>query len=120
MSGDAKAAREFGTKTEIAAFQLEDLAAAIAAEVVVMRLAGDLVAKRFTRHRNSGEPVALKQGPDVPVDGGDAQAADLSLRGGQYLLRGEWPVRPLKGFPDRSFLTCITRLSGQCCPSNTR
>jgi hypothetical protein len=25
----------------------------------------------------------------------------------------------LKCFPDRSFLTCIARLSGQCRPSNT-
>lgn len=119
MAGHAKAAWELGAKTEIATFQLVDLAAAVAAEVMVMRLAGNLVTKRFTGHRDGSEPVALQQGPNVPVDGGDAEAADLSLCGGQHLFRRQWPVCSLKCFSDRSFLSCITRLSGQCSPSNT-
>lgn len=119
MAGHAKAARELGAKTEIAAFQLVDLAAAIAAEVMVMCLAGNLVAERFTGHRDGREPVALQKRPNVPVDSGDAEAADLSLCGGQHLFRREWPVCSLKRFSDRSFLSCITRLSGQCSPSNT-
>jgi hypothetical protein len=41
------------------------------------------------------------------------------LRGSQHLLRREWPVCTLKCFSDRSFLTCVARLSGQCRPSNT-
>lgn len=119
MAGHSKAAWKLWAKTEVAAFQLVDFAAAVATEVVVMRLAGNLVAKRLTGHRDGGEPVALQKGPNVAVDGGDAEAADLSLCGGQHLLRREWPVGSLKCFSDRSFLACITRLSGQCSPSNT-
>ena len=119
MAGHTKAARQLWAKTEIATLQLIDLAAAVTAEMMVMRLAGDLIAKRFTGHGDGSEPVGLQQSPDVAVDSGDAQAADLGLRGGQHLLRGEWPVCTLKRFSDRSFLTCIARLSGQCCPSNT-
>ena len=119
MAGHAKSTRKLGTKTKIAAFQFEDLATAIAAEVMMVRLAGDLVPKRLTGHRDRGEPVVLQQGPDIAVDGSDAQPTDLGLGGAQHLFRRERPVRTLKGFPNRSFLTCIARLSGQCSPSNT-
>ena len=119
MAGYAKATRKIWAKTEITAFQLENLAATVAAEVVVMRFAGDLITKRFTGHGNRSEPVALEQSPNVAVDRGDAQTADFGLCGGQHFLRGKWPVRTLKCFSDRSFLTCVARLSGQCCPPNT-
>lgn len=119
MTGHTKAAREFWAKAEIATLELEDFAAGVAAEVMVMRLAGDFITECFTGHGDGREPVVLEQSPDVAVDSGDAEAADLGLRGGQHLLRREWPVGTLKCFSDRSFLPCITRLSGQCSPSNT-
>lgn len=120
MAGHAKAARKLRTEAEIAAFQLKDLAAAVTTEVVMMRLAGHFVPKRLTGHRHRGEPIALQQRSNVSVDRGYAQTADLSLCGTKHLFRREWSVCPLKRFANRSFLTCVARLSRQCCPSNIR
>ena len=50
MAGDAEAAREPGVGVELASHELEDFAAAIAAEVVMVSLAGDLIAQGLARH----------------------------------------------------------------------
>ncbi len=43
MAGDTEAARKLRESTELASLQLEDLATAVAAEVVMMSLARDLI-----------------------------------------------------------------------------
>jgi len=60
MASHAKAARQLRAKAQIATFQLKDLAAAVAAEMMVVRLAGDLIPKRFPGHGDGGEPVTLQ------------------------------------------------------------
>lgn len=50
MASDTKAAGKFGMGAEFAALQLEDLATAVAAEVVMMGLAGNLIPQSLTGH----------------------------------------------------------------------
>lgn len=50
MTSDAEAAREPGVGVEFASLQFKDFAAAVAAEVMMMGLAGDLIAQRLARH----------------------------------------------------------------------
>ena len=113
MAGDAEAPWESGVSVELAALQLKDFAAAVAAEVVVMSFSGDLIPQGFARHGNGCKPVILQQRADVAIYGGDTQTFNLGLRRTQYLFRGKWPVCPLKCFADRCFLACVTRLCGQ-------
>ena len=61
MAGDTEATRESGVGIELAPLQFEDFAAAIAAEVMMMGLAGDLIPKSFARHGDRREPVTLQQ-----------------------------------------------------------
>lgn len=59
MAGDTEAAWKLGVGTEIASLQLKDFATAVAAEVVMMGLAGDLIPQGFAGHRDGREPVTL-------------------------------------------------------------
>lgn len=72
MAGDTKTAWKFRVGAEIASLQLENLAAAVAAEVMMMRLAGDLIAQGFAGHGDCCKPVTFQQRTDVAVHGGDA------------------------------------------------
>ena len=72
MASYAEAARQLRMRAEIASLELEDLATAIAAEMMVMRLARNLISQGFSGHRDAREPITLQQRPDVPVYRGDA------------------------------------------------
>ncbi len=87
MAGDTEAAWKLGVVTEFAALQLEDLATTIAAEVMMMSLAGNLIAQGFAGHGDCRKPITLQQCADVAIDGGDTQTFDFSLRCGQDLFR---------------------------------
>jgi hypothetical protein len=100
VASDVEAAGELGLEAEVAALHLKHLATAIAAEVVVMGFAGDLVAHSLAWHRDGGQPVTLQQRADVAVDGGDAEAFDLRLSGREYLLWRERAIGAEKGLPD--------------------
>ena len=113
MAGDTEAARKLGVEGEIASLQLKDLATAVAAEVMVMSLAGDLVTECFAGHGDGRKPVTLQQRTDVAIYGSDTQTLDLGLRCGENFFRGKRPVSPEKSLPDRRFLTCVSRLYGQ-------
>ena len=60
MASDAEAAREPGVRIEFASLQLIDLAAAVAAEVVMMGLTGNLIPQSFAGHGDRREPVTLQ------------------------------------------------------------
>lgn len=87
MASDTETARKLGVGSEFAALQLEDLATAVAAEVMMMGLAGNLIPQSLTGHGDRREPVAFEQRTDVAIYGGDAETFDLSLRCGQHLFR---------------------------------
>lgn len=50
MAGDAEAARKLRVSAEIASLEFEDLPTSIAAEMMMMRLACNLVSQGFTGH----------------------------------------------------------------------
>ena len=60
MAGDAEAAWKPGVRIEFASLQFVDLSAAVAAEVVMMGLAGDLIPQGFAGHGDRREPVTLQ------------------------------------------------------------
>jgi len=60
MASDTEAARELGVGVELAALELKDLPTAVAAEVMMMGLAGNLVPKGFTGHGDGREPIVLQ------------------------------------------------------------
>ena len=60
MAGGTEASRKPGVSTELAPLQLEDLATAIAAEVVMMGLAGNFIPQSFAGHGDRREPVTLQ------------------------------------------------------------
>lgn len=72
MAGHTEAARQLGVDAEIASLEFEDLATAIAAEMMVMRLAGNLISQGFAGHGDRREPLTLQQRANVPVYRGDA------------------------------------------------
>jgi len=100
MAGNAETARKLGLGTEFASRKLENLATAIAAEVVVMRLAGDFIPHRFTGHGDRCEPITFQQRTDVAIYGGDTQTFDVGLRCAQYLFRRKRSIGLLKCLSD--------------------
>jgi hypothetical protein len=56
------------------AFQFEDFPAGETLKVMVVMLPGALVARRFAREQDLGDPSLLQQGLYIPVDRGDSQA----------------------------------------------
>jgi len=100
MASNAEAARKLGLRTEFASLKLEDFATAIAAEVVMMRLAGDLIPQRFTGHGDRCEPITFQQRTNVAIYGGYTQTFDVGLRCAQYLFRRKRPIGLLKCLSD--------------------
>ena len=60
MASNTEASRELVVRIELASLELEYLTAAVAAEVVMMGLAGDLIPQSFTGHGNRRKPVTLQ------------------------------------------------------------
>jgi len=96
MAGDTEAARKPGVSAELASLEFKHFATAIAAEVMMMSLTGDLIPERFARHGDRCKPIALHQRTDIAIYGGDTQTFDLSLRRVQYLFRRKRAVSLLK------------------------
>ncbi len=72
VSGELEPFWEQWSDVSRAAVDLENAKALIAAEVMVMRFPGDLVAGWLTRNLNGDETVLLYQRFEVSVDGRDA------------------------------------------------
>lgn len=100
MAGDVETARELGLETQVTTLELKHLAATVAAEVMMVRFAGDLVAHGLAGHRDGSEPVTLEQRADVAVDGGDAEAFHFRLGRREDLIRRERTIGAEKGLPD--------------------
>lgn len=100
MAGNAEAARKLGLGTEFASLKLEDFATAIAAEVVMMRLASDFIPQRFAGHGDCCKPITFQQRTNVAIYGGDTQTFDVGLRCAQYLFRRKRSIGLLKCLSD--------------------
>lgn len=70
-----------------AGMNIEDPIAGAATEMVVMVFASELVAAWLARQLDLVQPAFVEQGSDVAVDGGDAEARDAVLSGGENFTR---------------------------------
>lgn len=96
MAGDTEAAWQLGVGAKLTSLELKHFATTIAAEVMMMGLAGDLIPERFARHGDSSKPIALHQRAYIAIYGGDTETFDFSLRRVQYLFRRKRAVCLLK------------------------
>jgi hypothetical protein len=76
-------------------------------KVVVVILAGEFIAGGLAGEFDGDEPAFLDQGLDVPVNGGDAESADVALRDGEDFVGGHGPPGGFECFANRSPLTCF-------------
>jgi hypothetical protein len=79
-----------------------------AVKMVVMLLALKLISWTLPRQFHRSEPAFLDQGPDIPVDSGDAESRDLASRLIEHFGCCQGPVGPLEGATDRASLSGIT------------
>ncbi len=71
----------------------------------MMALAGDFVAGGLAGDFDGGEPAVGDERVDVAIDGGDADAADKGLSGGEGFIRRQRTGGLLEGGADGIFLT---------------
>lgn len=91
----------------LAAFEFIELAAIVAMEMVMMFLAGNLVAGRVTWNLNRSQPVIFDQRFDIAIDSRDSQTAMMPLRGCQRLFQRERSIGLAECLADRVFLSCV-------------
>lgn len=61
MASGAEAARKSGMGVELTSLEFEDLATTVAAEVMMVGFASDLIAQGLTRHRDRRQPIDFQQ-----------------------------------------------------------
>jgi len=110
VAGVLEAAGELGAGLHLAAFEFVDGAADVALEVVVVGLAGDLVAGGVAGDVDRGEPLVVDQAADVAVDGGDAEGVYLFLGKGEGFVGGEGAIGLEEGGADGVFLAGVAGL----------
>ena len=86
MAGHAEAVGKLGLHVDAATLQLEELAALVALEVMVMLFARDLVACGVAGNVDGSQPLFLNQEVNVAVDRCDRKAVHLLLREAQGLV----------------------------------
>lgn len=111
MPGGVEATGQFRAPAQLAAGKLKRSAAGRALEVVMVFFAGDLVASALPGYLDGNKPVVRKQGLDIAIHGGDADAGDPFLRVPERFFRRKRPVRIHKGRSYRFFLTRIAELN---------
>src|SRR5260370_30117510 len=87
--------------------QLEDSAALVAMEVVMVRLSRTLVHGRGAWQVNGRKPTLFQQCLDVPVNGSDPQTLHVGLRRHQHLLGRERSIGLFECFPNCSPLSGV-------------
>ena len=113
MTGHPEALGKIGLELNAAAGHLEDLAAFVAAKMMMMFLPRDLVSRGLSRQSNRGQPVLFEQRSNIAVDRRDANAFHQLLRIVERFFRRKRAVRAKKGRPNRIFLLCLSGLHDQ-------
>src|ERR1700758_1826163 len=108
VAGDAEAAWEFGLQTRHASLQLIHLVAIAAEEVMVVLLAGNLIARRLAGKLNCNDPAFVSQILEVAIDGRDTEIPDASFRVRENLIRRERTTCFNEGSANRILLTGVT------------
>jgi len=107
VAGHAKAARELRLEGWNAAFQFVDLLAVATKKVMVVFLAGKLIARRFAGELDRNEPFFLDQIFEVAIDGSDTEVVHAALRIRENLIRREGAIRFNEGRANRVFLAGV-------------
>ena len=113
MAGDPKALRKIRLKLNAAARHLEDLMALVAAKMMVMFLARDLVPGRLSRQGDRGQPVLFQKIADVAINRRNADALYPFPGVVQRLFRRKRTIRAQERRPNRIFLPRPSRLNNQ-------
>ena len=98
--------------------QLEDLAAALAAEVVVVPAAGTLVAGRLVRQVDGHDVAVLGEDGQVAVHGGEAEAGVVGGGALEHLLRREGAGGLVEGLQDGAALGGLTHDAASVPPAS--
>lgn len=114
MPCGTKSAWQLGLAGQDAAFQLIQFSAVVALKVMMMSLAGYLVACRLAGQFDRLQPPFERQRLNIAVDRGNTQCRVVTLRGGQSLLGRKRPIRFDKRISDSCFLFCVSFFH-DCC-----
>lgn len=96
-----------------ATFDLENLSAGAAMEVVVVRLARDLISGRFARNLDRHEPSLFGQHLERAIDRRDAETRQIGLRAFEDFERAERAGRPGERRADGPALGGVARSWGR-------
>lgn len=86
----------------------EQAVAASTVEMVVVRLAMELIPRDFTKKFDLGEPPLVEQASDVSIDGRNAEAAHLASCSVEHLGRAQGAIGALEHATNRAALSGIT------------
>ena len=110
MSRSAKSARKLGLHLGDTSFEVKELAALIAMEVVVVFLSRKFVSVRISGNRHNLQPFLCYKSLNVAIHGGNSQPWMMEPGGLQSLVWREWPLILEKSLSDRRLLLCVAFL----------
>ncbi len=113
MAGHPEALGKIGLELNAAAGHFENLAAFIAAKMMVVFLPRNLVARGLPRQSDRGQPVLFKQRSNIAINRRDANAFHQLFRIVERLFRRKWAVCAQESRPNRIFLLCLSGLHDQ-------
>ena len=117
VAGGAEASGELGAALGDAAFEVVELAALVALEMMMVGFAGQLVAGGVAGELDGLQPAFLHERLDVSVDGGDAERRMVLLGGAENFFGRERTPGRCEGFADGGLLPCVSFVRGvQVCP----
>lgn len=107
MTSGMKSTGKTGLDLLHATFEFIKLAAIVALEMVMVLLAGNLVAGRITGNLNRCQPAIFDQRFDVAINRGNSQTAMALLRGRQGFFQRERSISLSECPADRVLLSCM-------------
>ena len=108
MTGHEKTPGKIRLELNAAAGHLENFAAFVAAKVMMMFLARNLVTRGLPGQNNRGQPVLFHQSRYIAVDGCNADALDHLSGRVKRLFRRKRTIRAEKSRPNGVFLPCLS------------
>ena len=118
MACHLKAFGKVRLELNAAAGHLEDLAALVAAKMMVMLLARNFVARRLSRQSDRDQPLLFHQSADIAINGCNADAFHQLSGVAQRFFRRKRPIRAQKRRTNGVFLPRLSCLHDQSLPSS--
>jgi len=111
VAGRAKSAWQLRLQLSDTPFELEKLATTIAMKMMVVLLAGNLVAGRIAGNLDGLKPAFLDQTLNIPVNRRDSKRRMMALRCFERFIGREWAIRFDEGVTNRGLLFGISLIS---------